>query len=58
MIDRLTLKALAKQLCEEKGIKPTHAHELVAKSLGFNTYNHYLAELKQHEQGSKRRINT
>ena len=43
------IKAQAKLLVKEKGIKPTHAHEVVAKSLGFRTYNHLLSEYRKND---------
>ena len=45
-ISKAQFKAIARQYAKEKGIKPTHAHELIAKFLGFRTYNSYLASLK------------
>jgi hypothetical protein len=43
------LKAEAALLRHSRGIKPTHAHELVAQSYGYNSYNHYLQDVK-HEK--------
>lgn len=43
---RQTLKAEAKLLKKLTGCKSTHAHEMVAKSYGYKTYNHFLAENK------------
>lgn len=46
MITKNQLKAEAKKLREEYKIKPTHAHEIIAKSHGFNSYNHFLESVK------------
>ena len=40
-------KALAKKTAKLFGIKPTHAHELIARALGFKTYNAYLASKRE-----------
>jgi hypothetical protein len=40
---RENFKILAKKLKNKEGIKSTHAHEILAKSYGFKTYNSYLA---------------
>ena len=45
--DRVEFKKLAKELAKEKNIKPTHAHEVLAKSYGFKTYNSYLALINE-----------
>ena len=54
LIDRKQFKLIAKNLAQEIGCKPTHAHEAVAKFLGFKTYNGYLAELKSEQMQSRR----
>ena len=53
-ISKAQFKVIARQYAKENGIKPTHAHELVAKFLGFRTYNSYLASLKNVESISGR----
>jgi hypothetical protein len=39
----LEFKKQAKELAVEHGLKRTHAHEVLARSKGFKTYNSYLA---------------
>ena len=46
---RQILKHQAKKLAAQTGMKITHAHEQMAKSYGFNSYNHYLAVLAHRE---------
>ena len=53
MLTKEELKKEARKLVEDKGIKPTHAHEVVAKSYGFNTYNHFLFYLKEKEKDGR-----
>ena len=43
---RKALKEKARQLVAETGCKPTHAHEIIARSLGYKTYNAFLADNK------------
>lgn len=38
------LKERARKLAKDHDMKPTKAHEIVAKSLGYRTYNKYLEE--------------
>ena len=46
-ISKAQFKVIARQYAKEQGIKPTHAHEIIAKFLGFRTYNSYLASLRE-----------
>lgn len=41
--DLASFKNQAKQLKKALGISSCQAHELLAKHMGFNTYNHYLS---------------
>jgi hypothetical protein len=41
------LKNLAVWLSKHEGIKRTHAHEIIARCAGYNTYNHFLSTLKE-----------
>ena len=58
VINRSQFKTIAKNLAQETNCKPTHAHEAVAKFLGFKSHNHYLAELKKYDTGKQRRTDT
>lgn len=41
-ITRKDVKRWAKEVKEETGMGSSHAHEFVAKKLGYNSYNHFL----------------
>jgi hypothetical protein len=45
MVSLSQLKREAKELSKTRGMKRTLAHEIIARSYGFNSYNHYLKEL-------------
>lgn len=49
VIPREKFKYIAKRLKRKTGCKSTQAHEALAKSLGYNSYNHYLSRLKAEE---------
>ena len=40
-------KKKAKELAVQHKMKPTHAHEVLARSYGYKTYNAYLAEVRK-----------
>ena len=50
MMPRYAFKLAAKRLVQQTGCKPTHAHEALAKALGYSCHNAYLAKLKELKQ--------
>jgi hypothetical protein len=47
LIERQLFKKLAKTIQKLENIKPTIAHERLAKMLGFNCHNHYLVNIHE-----------
>ena len=43
--NKLAFKKQAKAIAKEFNMKPTHAHELLARKYGFKTYNSFLKEI-------------
>ena len=48
LISKEQLKREAKLLKKERGIKSSHAHELIARSYGYNSYNHFLSKVSNY----------
>jgi hypothetical protein len=44
---RLRMKSEARELKKTHNIKSSHAHEIIAKSWGFNSWNHALRQLSE-----------
>jgi len=48
MITPLELKQKALEYKQKTGIRSSHAHEIIARSLGYNSHIHFLTESRKY----------